>query len=73
MKTKNAIKKEQVDKLEASPKDYIDPDKNVISMFDNDILVQVVNGKIDLNKVALLELKNRGLDKNGTWVGFSKD
>jgi len=42
-------------------------------MFDNDILVQVVNGKIDLNKVALLELKNRGLDKNGIWVGFSKD
>ena len=73
MKIKNISEKVHVDKLEAGLKDYIDPDKNVISLFDTDILVQVVNGKIDLNKVALLELKNRGLDKNGTWVGFGKD
>lgn len=53
--------------------EYIDPDKNVISLFDNDILVEVANGRIDLNKVALLELKNRGLNKNGKWVGFNKD
>lgn len=67
------LKKDQGDGLEASLKDYIDPDKNVISLFDTDILVQVVNGKIDLNKVALLEMKNRGLDKSGNWVGFGKD
>ena len=48
-----------------TPKDYIDPDKNVISLFDTDILMEVVNGRIDLNAVALKELKNRGLDKNG--------
>jgi len=53
--------------------DYIDPDKNMISLFDTDILVEVANGRIDLNKVALLELQNRGLDKNGKWVGFNKD
>ncbi len=73
MKTKSIQEKEHVDKLEASLKDYIDPDKNVISLFDTDILVQVVKGQIDLNKVALLELKNRGLDTNGKWVGFNKD
>lgn len=57
----------------STPKDcIIDPDKNVISLFDTDILVEVANGRIDLNKVASLELKNRGLDINGKWVGFMK-
>ena len=71
MKKEIELKKAQGDSLESKPKDYIDPDKNLISLFDTDILVQVVNGQIDLNKVALLELKNRGLDTNGQWVGFS--
>ena len=57
----------------STPKDYIDPDKNVISLFDTDILVEVANNRLDLNKLALLELKNRGLDKNGNWVGFNKE
>ena len=57
----------------STPKDYIDPDKNMISLFDTDILVEVANGRLDLNKLALLELKNRGLDKNGNWVGFNKE
>jgi hypothetical protein len=56
----------------STSKDYIDPDKNVISLFDTDILVEVAHNRIDLNKVALLELKNRGLDINGKWVGFMK-
>ena len=51
--------------------DFIDPDKNVISLFDTEILVAAVNGKIDLNAVAMKELKNRGLDKNGKWIGFT--
>ena len=56
----------------STPKDYIDPDKNYLSLFDTDILVEVVNGRIDLNAAAMRELKNRGLDKNGKWVGFEK-
>ena len=56
----------------STPKDSIDPDKNMISSFDSDILVEAVNGRLDLNLVALRELKNRGLDKNGRWVGFDK-
>jgi hypothetical protein len=55
-----------------TPKDYIDPDKNVISLFDTDILVEVANNRLNLNEVALRELKNRGLDKNGKWAGFNK-
>jgi hypothetical protein len=53
-----------------NPKDFIDPDKNVITLFDTDILVEVVNGRIDLNKVAMRVLKDRGLNKDGKWVGF---
>jgi hypothetical protein len=53
-------------------KDYIDPDKNMISSFDTDILVEAVNGRLDLNLVALKELRNRGLNKNGRWIGFDK-
>ena len=56
----------------STPKDYIDPDKNMISSFDTDILVEAVNGRLDLNLVALKELRNRGLDKNGRWIGFDK-
>jgi hypothetical protein len=55
----------------STPKDSIDPDKNMISSFDTDILVEAVNGRLDLNLVALRELKNRGLDKDGKWVGFN--
>jgi len=49
----------------STPKDYIDPDHNMITLFDSDILVEVVNGRLDLNLVALNELRNRGLDKLG--------
>jgi len=51
-------------------KDKINPNKNVISLFDTDILVMVVKGQIDLNNLAKEELRNRGLDDNGKWVGF---
>jgi hypothetical protein len=55
----------------STPNDYIlNPDKNMISLFDTDILVEVVNGRLDLNVLAMKELNNRGLDKNGVWFGF---
>ena len=34
------------------------------------ILVQIVNGEVDANYLARVELANRGLDKKGIWVGF---
>lgn len=49
----------------------IDPNKNVVTLFDTDILVEVANGRLDLNEVVLNELRNRGLDNNGKWVGFN--
>ena len=40
-------------KTTSTPKDYIDPDKNMITLFDTDILVEAVNGRLDLHSVAL--------------------
>ena len=47
----------------STSKNYINPDKNIICLFDTDILVDVVKGKIDLNALAMKELQNRGTDK----------
>ena len=38
----------------------------------NTVLVAVANGELDLNDLARKELANRGLDKQGQWVGFDK-
>jgi hypothetical protein len=48
------------------------PDQNLLTLFDTDVLVAVVNGKIDLNKEAFKVLRNRGLNKDGEWIGFDK-
>jgi hypothetical protein len=35
-----------------------------------DLLVAIVNKQIDPVELANKELKNRGLDEDGKWVGF---
>ena len=35
-----------------------------------DLLTQIVNGLIDPKELAWKELRNRGRDANGLWVGF---
>ena len=35
-----------------------------------DLLVAIVKKQIDPVELAIKELKNRGLDENGKWVGF---
>jgi hypothetical protein len=37
------------------------------------LLLKLANGKIDGKKLALEELKNRGYDKKGEWVGWDED
>jgi hypothetical protein len=37
-----------------------------------DLLVGIVHNQIDPLKLARKELKNRGLDMDGKWVGFGK-
>ena len=36
------------------------------------VLAAVARGEIDLNRIAREELASRGLDANGTWVGFDR-
>jgi hypothetical protein len=48
-------------------------DKNPKYMFSNvdtKLLIDIIKKKIDPVKLAQDELDNRGLDKNGKWVGF---
>lgn len=42
----------------------------ILSSTHSDLLADVVSGKIDLVALAKRELANRGLNKNGEWVGF---
>jgi hypothetical protein len=43
----------------------------IFSLTHTELLVKAVKGEIDLLKLARTELANRGLDKNGRWVGFN--
>ena len=55
------------------PNDYeLNPDLNMVSLFDTSVLVDVAAGKLNLNNLAIKELRNRGLDMKGNWVGFGK-
>jgi len=49
----------------------INPDDNMVTLFYTKVLVEVVNGRLDLNKLAEIELRNRGLNKQGIWIGFN--
>ena len=44
----------------------------IFSTTDASLLVNAINGKIDLNIIAIKELANRGLNQNGKWIGFTK-
>jgi len=35
-------------------------------------LVATANGAVDLNRLALQELANRGYDRQGVWIGFKR-
>lgn len=61
-----------IDKSKFSDRFKMDDVEGVLQLFKNDVLVTVINGEIDLNEVARLEMAARGLDKKGTWVGFQK-
>ena len=37
-----------------------------------ELLVAIANGSVDAQQLAKQELANRGLNQEGTWVGFNK-
>jgi predicted DNA-binding helix-hairpin-helix protein len=43
-----------------------------MQMLPLDVLVAAANEIIDLNAIAVNELRARGLDEVGRWVGFDK-
>lgn len=47
-------------------------DLGFIQTATNRILVAVARGELDLNRLALVELASRGLDRDGVWVGFEQ-
>ena len=42
----------------------------LFSLTHNSLLLDVVNGHVDLQELARKELNARGLDKNGRWIGL---
>ncbi len=45
----------------------------IFSSTNKDLLLDIVNGKLDAKQLARIELMNRGLDtKSGKWIGWSK-
>lgn len=43
-----------------------------IQLATSKVLVAVVRGELDLNRLAREELAARGQDSNGVWVGFKR-
>ena len=45
----------------------------LFSQTNKDILLDIINGKIDPIQMAKKEIENRGLDiKTGNWIGWNK-
>jgi hypothetical protein len=42
-----------------------------LQTISNDLLVAIANGKINVQELVEQELKNRGYNKNGKFVGFN--
>lgn len=44
----------------------------LFSMTNRDILMDIINGKLDVVQMARIEMMNRGLDeKTGCWIGWN--
>lgn len=44
----------------------------IFCLTHSDLLLQALRGEIDLLALARQEMANRGLGKNGEWVGFKQ-
>lgn len=66
---------EDIKKYQQATKDgSIQDEENPIHLFNltrGPLLAKVVSGEIDAVTLARYELRNRGLNDKGKWVGFS--
>lgn len=44
----------------------------LFSLIPTKLLLHCANGTLDLKAIAEQEIRNRGLDSNGNWVGFNQ-
>ena len=44
----------------------------VVQLFDMAVLSAVAKGQLDLNRLAVETLADRGLDRDGHWIGFGE-
>jgi len=47
-------------------------DLGFLQLGSNEVLSAVARGELDLNALAVRELRSRGFDSNGNWVGFTQ-
>lgn len=45
----------------------------ILAGISDELLVQVLSGKLDLNELAKREMENRGKNEKGLFVGFGKE
>jgi hypothetical protein len=62
----------QEQKMNTNNIELTDDDLGFIQIALTKVLAAAARGELDLNLLARKEIAARGLDKNGTWVGFDK-
>ena len=69
-------KKEYHEFQSAAALGLIPDEENPVFLFSGiskDLLLDIVNGKLDSVQLARIELRNRGLDlKTGRWIGWKQ-
>lgn len=53
-----------------SSADAAESARGTLQLLDTAALVEIANGRIDLNQKAAHEMASRGLDRQGKWIGF---
>lgn len=68
-KTKRILPSRKPEKEVVRLSDEMNPDL-IFRTTHTDLLAQIAKGTIRTRKLALRELRNRGLDRNGLFIGF---
>ena len=68
--SKNLGRKVTIPENDVELSDELNP-QYMFALTYTELLVKALNGEIDLEMLARQEMANRGLDKDGKWVGFN--
>lgn len=68
------ISKDQIEQWKIAADTGSIPDEHnplfLFSLTHHALLAKIVRGELDALELAKLQLRERGLDENGNWVGF---